>query len=101
MATATERKFTGLRKRLDQVGYRQPLGLESLPLVDKLFGDLLHTTESLKTAKQQLGKHREEKVTSIVHSSLHWVGCIMAKGSLGVRHRAEPPRIIYSGHVPF
>lgn len=63
MATATERKFTSLRKRLDQVGYRQPLGLESLPLVDKLFGDLLHTTESLKTAKQQLGKHREEKVT--------------------------------------
>ena len=26
MATAMERKFTGLRKRLDQLGYRQPLG---------------------------------------------------------------------------
>ena len=63
MATATERKFTSLRKRLDQLGYRQPLGVESLPLVDKLFGDLLHTTESLKQTKQQLGKHKEEKVT--------------------------------------
>lgn len=61
MATATERKFTSLRKRLDQLGYRQPLGIESLPLVEKLFGDLLHTTESLKNAKLQLGRHREQK----------------------------------------
>ena len=61
MATATERKFTNLRKRLDQLGYRQSLGVESLPLVEKLFGDLLHTTESLKGAKQQLGKHQEQK----------------------------------------
>lgn len=61
MATATERKFTSLRKRLDQLGYRQPLGIESLPLVEKLFGDLLHTTESLKNAKLQLGKQREQK----------------------------------------
>lgn len=66
MATATERKFTNLRKRLDQLGYRQSLGIESLPLVDKLFGDLLHTTESLKNAKKQLGKHKEEKVGSIL-----------------------------------
>jgi len=62
MTTATERKFTSLRKRLDQLGYRQSLGIESLPLVDKLFGDLLHTTESLKNIKQQLGRLKEEKV---------------------------------------
>ena len=61
MATATERKFTNLRKRLDQLGYRQSLGVESLPLVEKLFGDLLQTTESLKTAKQQLGRQQEQK----------------------------------------
>lgn len=61
MATATERKFTSLRKRLDQLGYRQSLGIESLPLVEKLFGDLLHTTESLKNAKLQLGKQKEQK----------------------------------------
>ena len=61
MATATERKFTNLRKRLDQLGYRQPLGVESLPLVEKLFGDLLQTTESLKSSKQQLGRQQEQK----------------------------------------
>ena len=61
MASATERKFTALRKRLDQLGYRQPVGIESLPLVEKLFGDLLHTTESLKRAKLQLGKQSEQK----------------------------------------
>ncbi len=62
MATATERKFTSLRKRLDQMGYRQPLVIDSLPLVDKLFADLMHTTESLKNAKLQLGKNKEQKV---------------------------------------
>lgn len=62
MATATERKFTSLRKRLDQMGYRQPLVIDSLPLVEKLFADLMHTTESFKNAKLQLGKHKEQKV---------------------------------------
>lgn len=37
MTTTAERKFVNLRKRLDQLGYRQPLGVESLPLVEKLF----------------------------------------------------------------
>lgn len=37
MSTAAERKFINLRKRLDQLGYKQPLGIESLPLVEKLF----------------------------------------------------------------
>ena len=42
--------------RLDQLGYRQPLGIESLPLVERLFADLVHTTDSLKKAKLDLGK---------------------------------------------
>ena len=54
MATLAEQKFTALRKRLDQLGYRQALGIESLPLVEKLFNDLIHTTESLKNAKLQV-----------------------------------------------
>ncbi len=37
MTTSAERKFINLRKRLDQLGYRQPLAIESLPLVEKLF----------------------------------------------------------------
>lgn len=55
-----QQKFTNLRKRLDQLGYRQTLGLESLPLVEKLFSDLVHTTESLKHAKLELGKQDVE-----------------------------------------
>lgn len=54
MTTAPERKYTALRKRLDQLGYRQALGIESVPLVEKLFSDLIHTTESLKNAKLQV-----------------------------------------------
>lgn len=61
MATAMERKFTGLRKRLDQLGYRQPLGVESVPLVERIFNDLLHTTESLRNAKLQMSKNKDQK----------------------------------------
>ena len=50
-SSATQQKFTSLRKRLDQLGYRQPLGIESLPLVERLFADLIHTTDSLKHEK--------------------------------------------------
>ena len=46
-----EQKFSSLRRRLDQLGYRQPLGIESLPLVERLFADLIHTTESLKNSR--------------------------------------------------
>ena len=38
-------------RSLDQLGYRQPLGIESVPLVERLFSDLVHTTESLKNIK--------------------------------------------------
>uniref|UniRef100_A0A5S6M0S4 Iroquois-class homeodomain protein irx-2 n=1 Tax=Xenopus tropicalis TaxID=8364 RepID=A0A5S6M0S4_XENTR len=60
MSTAAERKFINLRKRLDQLGYKQPLGIESLPLVEKLFSDLVHTTESLRNAKLAAGKTEKE-----------------------------------------
>ncbi|MBN3276455.1 CP135 protein, partial [Polyodon spathula] len=60
MSSAAERKFINLRKRLDQLGYRQPLGIESLPLVEKLFSDLVHTTESLRNAKLSVGKTEKE-----------------------------------------
>jgi len=46
-----QQKFSSLRRRLDQLGYRQPLGVESLPLVERLFADLIHTTESLKNSR--------------------------------------------------
>ncbi|XP_065670757.1 centrosomal protein of 135 kDa isoform X4 [Hydra vulgaris] len=62
-----QQKFVNLRKRLDQFGYRQPLGIESVPLVEKLFSDLIHTTESFKNYKFK--KHKQEKnIDSIDHS---------------------------------
>lgn len=51
--TAQE-KFANLRKRLDQLGYKQPLGLDCLPLVERLFCDLVWTTESLRKTKLDL-----------------------------------------------
>ncbi|XP_078481084.1 centrosomal protein of 135 kDa isoform X1 [Ciona intestinalis] len=57
MSSLTEKKFVTLRKRLDQLGYRQALGIESLPLVERLFSDLLHTTDSLKKTKLGISKH--------------------------------------------
>ncbi|NWX46664.1 CP135 protein, partial [Steatornis caripensis] len=60
MTTTAERRFINLRKRLDQLGYRQPLGVESLPLVEKLFSDLVRTTESLRSAKLSAGKTEKE-----------------------------------------
>ncbi|KFW03448.1 Centrosomal protein of 135 kDa, partial [Eurypyga helias] len=60
MTTTAERRFIHLRKRLDQLGYQQPLGVESFPLVEKLFSDLVHTTESLRSAKLSAGKTEKE-----------------------------------------
>ncbi|XP_051820501.1 centrosomal protein of 135 kDa [Antechinus flavipes] len=60
MSTAAERKFINIRKRLDQLGYRQPLSIDCLPLVEKLFSDLVHTTESLRKAKLFAGKAEKE-----------------------------------------
>ncbi|XP_065058745.1 centrosomal protein of 135 kDa-like [Rhopilema esculentum] len=64
-----ERKFTSLRKRLDQLGYRQPLGMDSVPLVEKIFSDLIHTTESLKNAKVQLGRQSRNGTSLSEHDS--------------------------------
>jgi centrosomal protein CEP135 len=63
---ASQQAFVNLRKRLDQLGYRQPLGIESLPLVEKLFADLLHTTDSLKRLKLDFSRVPEEKATAEV-----------------------------------
>ncbi|GFO45408.1 centrosomal protein of 135 kda [Plakobranchus ocellatus] len=73
MATSTagaaaQQKFSNVRRRLDQLGYKQTLGIESLPLVEKLFADLIHTTESLKNAKLELSKKTE--VVSDVDSAV-------------------------------
>ncbi|CAH6887902.1 centrosomal protein of 135 kDa [Phodopus roborovskii] len=60
MTTAAERKYINIRKRLDQLGYRQTLTVESLPLVEKLFSDLVHTTESLRQSRLSSAKAEKE-----------------------------------------
>ncbi|XP_012579526.1 PREDICTED: centrosomal protein of 135 kDa isoform X2 [Condylura cristata] len=60
MTTAAERKYINIRKRLDQLGYRQTLTVECLPLVEKLFSDLVHTTESLRKSKLSAVKAEKE-----------------------------------------
>jgi hypothetical protein len=59
-SSISEQKYINLRKRLDQLGYRQTLGIESLPLIEKLFNDLVHTTESLKKSKLEVRNHRSQ-----------------------------------------
>ncbi|KAK4470191.1 hypothetical protein MN116_005769 [Schistosoma mekongi] len=56
-------KFAKLRKRLDQLGYKQPLGLDSLPLVERLFYDLVWTTENLRKAKTELSSQIQIRST--------------------------------------
>ncbi|XP_057628705.1 centrosomal protein of 135 kDa isoform X2 [Chionomys nivalis] len=60
MSTAAERKYINVRKRLDQLGYRQTLTVECLPLVEKLFSDLVHTTESLRQSRLSSAKAEKE-----------------------------------------
>ena len=47
--------FRVLRKQLDDLGYYQPLVVDSIPLVEALLHDLLATTSSLKLCRQQNG----------------------------------------------
>jgi centrosomal protein CEP135 len=70
-SSVTEQKYVNLRKRLDQLGYRQTLGIESLPLIEKLFNDLVHTTESLKKTKLDLSKNVDLMNTSLKSTSIN------------------------------
>jgi len=47
-----EHTYRNLRKHLDDLGYRQPLPVESIPLTERLLSDLLHTTQSLRHYKE-------------------------------------------------
>ena len=42
--TGTEEKYSTIRNRLDAFGYKAPLGVDTIPLVERLFADLVHTT---------------------------------------------------------
>lgn len=54
-----EDRYRALRNRLDKLGYQYPLVVESLPLVERLVSDLLHTTERLRHYKELAQKSFE------------------------------------------
>lgn len=44
-------RFQTVRKHLENLGYKQALSLDALPLVEALLADLVQTTDSLKHFK--------------------------------------------------
>lgn len=44
-------RYRTVRKHLDNLGYKQALSLDALPLIETLLADLVHTTDSLKHFK--------------------------------------------------
>lgn len=86
-----------MRARLDQLGYGQHLGQESLALVDKLSSDLLHATEGLKSAKVHLPALASTPANLFVNHR-----CVFLQHELATRqHReltastmSEPSRLI-------
>lgn len=61
MDNGSEMKHNGLRKRLDVLGFTQPLPLGAVPLVGAILEDLIRTTESLKNHKDQVHNLLQEK----------------------------------------
>ena len=47
-----EKKFLALKKKLDALHYTQPLGVESVNLVDRILSDLIKTTEGFQKLKK-------------------------------------------------
>ena len=43
-----EREYTRVKKSLEVLGYRDPLGLDSVSIVNKVLNDLIKTTEGFK-----------------------------------------------------
>ncbi|GAB1601649.1 centrosomal protein of 135 kDa-like [Argonauta hians] len=61
-------KLKNLRRRLEQLGYKDSLGIESLPLVERLFVDLLKTIEDLRKIKVEQSRKSEPDGVTMVDS---------------------------------
>lgn len=60
-SATSDMKHNGLRKRLDVLGFSQPLPLGAVPLVGAILEDLIRTTESLKQQKDLVHTFMQEK----------------------------------------
>ncbi|XP_051928714.1 centrosomal protein of 135 kDa-like isoform X2 [Hippocampus zosterae] len=66
MDISKDKKWSKLRGRLHMLGYNHNLGQESVPLVEQLFSDLVHTTESLHESQRSTDKSEKESQNSDV-----------------------------------
>ncbi|XP_068508303.1 centrosomal protein of 135 kDa-like isoform X2 [Syngnathus scovelli] len=60
MDSNKDTKWSKLRARLHMLGYNDNLGEESVQLVEQLFSDLVHTTESLRESQRSTAKSEKE-----------------------------------------
>ncbi|KAM9796828.1 centrosomal protein of 135 kDa-like [Syngnathus typhle] len=66
MDSNKDTKWSKLRARLHMLGYNDNLGEESVQLVEQLFSDLVHTTESLRESQRSTAKSEKESQNSDV-----------------------------------
>jgi hypothetical protein len=55
-----DQNFLALKRLLDANGFKMPLGLESVPLVHRLFTELVQTSKAAGQFKEQADKMSEE-----------------------------------------
>lgn len=48
----SDKKYLALKKKLDALHYTQPLGVDSVTLVDRILNDLIRTTEGFQKLKK-------------------------------------------------
>ncbi|KAK2947230.1 hypothetical protein BLNAU_17864 [Blattamonas nauphoetae] len=53
-------RFVSLKKRLEAMKFYEPLGVESVPLVERLLGELILATETVTTLERDLNKSKAE-----------------------------------------
>ena len=69
MDLQSERRYAHLKSQLNALNYNQPFGIESVPLIDKLVGDLVVTTESFEALRKK--SSRRESAMVAMHNQLY------------------------------
>ncbi|KAA6383760.1 MAG: hypothetical protein EZS28_020713, partial [Streblomastix strix] len=58
-------RFVALKKRLEAMRFYEPLGMESVPLVERILGELLLASETVTSLEGEVNKLRAENKTLI------------------------------------